>query len=280
MPDIEEVQALDDPWERMRRAHEQVVYHQTQGGEYARIRREAIEDLIGRKVKQADIARMLGVSSSRISRLLSSAPKVERALLGTGPVTISVGGKWEAAKEKPEAVVSRPMMRACTLLGSMCVDYELGLAAEDYEVVPPPGHVRLNRDNLIVMGSPRILPLVGQVLESDEHLAFGCGPDGWYLVDQDSDTPYRSPSDRGEAADYGYIGRLPRPDGRGTFLYLAGIHAMGTLGTVQYLVSNIEDLYREVKTHRWSTIVETRYNPADGTIVAAERVTPIHVVRQ
>ena len=46
---------------------------------------------------------------------------------------------------------------------------------------------------------------------------------------------FHSPSDKGEPVDYGYIGRLPRPDGRGTFLYLAGIHAMGTLGVTQYL---------------------------------------------
>ena len=36
--------------------------------------------------------------------------------------------------------------------------------------------------------------------------------------------------DNGEMCDFGYLGRLPRPDGRGTFLYIGGIHAAGTSG--------------------------------------------------
>lgn len=47
------------------------------------------------------------------------------------------------------------------------------------------------------------------------------GAADWYLVDQTAGVDYRSPRNSGESRDYGYIGRLPRPDGRGTFLYLA-----------------------------------------------------------
>lgn len=51
-----------------------------------------------------------------------------------------------------------------------------------------------------------------------------------YMVNHHTGEVYRSPSDSGEPIDYGYLGRLSRPDGRGTFQYLAGIHAMGNLG--------------------------------------------------
>ena len=40
------------------------------------------------------------------------------------------------------------------------------------------------------------------------------------------------------------MGRLPRPDGKGTFLYLAGLHAPGTLGAASYVVNNLADLGR------------------------------------
>ncbi|MGH3923260.1 MAG: hypothetical protein ACRDTT_10400, partial [Pseudonocardiaceae bacterium] len=64
-------------------------------------------------------------------------------------------------------------------------------------------------------------------------------PPGWYLTGHD--TIHRSPSDDGEHTDLAYLGRLPRTDSKGTFLYLAGIHAPGTLGAATYLTENIED---------------------------------------
>jgi hypothetical protein len=62
-------------------------------------------------------------------------------------------------------------------------------------------------------------------------------------------------------ADYGYIGRLPKPDGNGTFLYLAGIHSQGTLGAAKYVADNLLSMYRLTKTRRFSTVVSCSYNP-------------------
>jgi len=146
-----------------------------------------------------------------------------------------------------------------------------------YEVVPPPGLVHLNRPNLIVLTNPRLLPFLSQILEADPHLRYAVDDNGWYLIDKTTQTEYRSPMDQGEATDYGYVGRLPRPDGAGTFLYLAGTHAPGTLGAAHFVADNITDLYREVKTRRFSVLISCRYDSRDRKkILATDRLTPVY----
>ncbi|MEV1145558.1 hypothetical protein [Micromonospora sp. NPDC049799] len=171
------------------------------------------------------------------------------------------------------AVVSAEMLAAYEKVSNLARG--LGLKTE-YEVVPPPGMVDLNRTNLIVVGSPRILPFVGQVLASDAKLGFGKDDGGLFLVNHQTGEEFRSPSDKGEPVDYGYIGRLPRPDGRGTFLYLAGIHAMGTLGVAQYLEDHLDELYREVKNRRFSLLVACTYDPMKRSVKKVDALTPIY----
>ncbi len=171
-------------------------------------------------------------------------------------------------------------LRQVRHIGTTCIVYEHRHRAGDhivYEVVPPPGHVHLNRPNLIVLTSPRLLPFLGQVMEADPHLRFRADEQGWYVRDESAGVDYRSPRDRGETADYGYVGRLPRPDGKGTFLYLAGTHAQGTLGAAQYLAQNLGELYKELKNRRFSTLVRAHYNTDDPRkIVSTERFTPLY----
>lgn len=243
-------------------------------GEVSRIRREALNELVADGRTHQQLADLLGMTRSRVGQLLASGPRAERALLGSGALTVAIGGKWEAQKAKPSAVISSESLAAYHLISSTAGD--LGLKSE-YEVVPPPGMVRLNRANLVVIGSPRLLPLVGQVLEADANLGFQSGARGWYLTDLATGTDYRSPSDSGGASDYAYIGRLPRPDGKGSFLYLAGIHAMGTLGAAHYLTRNLEQLYNRVKARRWSVLVESHYDPDTCVITSTDAVTPVYV---
>lgn len=271
--ELEKLRAAD-ALTRAQRAGELVAYHQEAVTELSRLRREALNELAG-DYSHGELAKLLGMTRGRIGQLLSSGPKPERALLGTGALTVAVGGKWEAGKAPPSAsaVISQEALAAYHLIAEAAAGYDL---QADYEVVPPPGMVRLNRPNLVVLSSPRLLPLVGQVLEADTNLGFASGAQGWYLTEQATGQVYRSPSDSNEPADYAYIGRLPRPDGRGTFLYLAGIHAMGTLGAAHYLTNNIEDLYQEVKNRRWSALIECRYDPDSRAIEATERITPLY----
>ena len=136
--------------------------------------------------------------------------------------------------------------------------------------------MQLNRTNLIVITNPRLLPFVGQVLAADVNLGFRVDEKGWYLINHQTKTEYRSPADSGSPGDYAYLGRLPRPDGRGNFLYLAGIHAMGTLGAGKYLEDHIEDLYREVKTRRFSVLLEAKYDPDTRELTSVDAVSPVY----
>ena len=264
---------IEDPGERARRASDLIDEHQAAVNELSRLRREALDDMVSQGMTQAQIAQVIGMTRARVGQLLSSGPRPERAMLGTGALTVAVGGKSEAGKKDPYAVVSAEMLAAYEKLSNLARG--LGLKTE-YEVVPPPGMVDLNRTNLVVVGSPRILPFVGQVLASDAKLGFGKDDAGLYLVNHQTGEEFRSPSDSGKPIDYGYIGRLPRPDGRGTFLYLAGIHAMGTLGVAQYLEDHLDELYREVKNRRFSLLVSCTYDAAKRTIKKVEALTPIY----
>jgi hypothetical protein len=258
---------------RAQRASELVTRYSELTNEASRVRREALGELVDSGHSPADLARLLGVTRSRIGQLLSSGPRPERALLGSGAITVAIGGKVESGREQPSAVISAESLAAYHLIRDTCAEHKLQAS---YEVVPPPGMVRLNRDNLIVMGSPRILPLVGQVLEADEYLRFDSSAKGWFLRDLAQDEIYRSPSDNDESCDYAYVGRLPRPDIRGTFLYIAGIHAMGTKGAAYYLTNHLTELYQEVKAGRWSTLVAVHYDADTREISSTDRITPIY----
>ncbi|MFE9207011.1 sigma-70 family RNA polymerase sigma factor [Micromonospora sp. NPDC007230] len=264
---------IQDPGERARKASDLIDEHQAAVNELSRLRREALDEMVSQGMTHAQIAQVVGMTRARVGQLLSSGPRPERAMLGTGPLTVAVGGKFEADKKDPYAVVSAEMLAAYEKLSNLARG--LGLKTE-YEVVPPPGMVDLNRTNLVVVGSPRILPFVGQVLASDSKLGFGKDDGGLYLVNHQTGEEFRSPSDSGEPVDYGYIGRLPRPDGRGTFLYLAGIHAMGTVGVAQFLEDHLDELYREVKNRRFSLLVSCTYDPAKRTIKKVDALTPIY----
>lgn len=265
--------ARADATTRAIRATELAAYHQDVVAELSRIRREALNELVAEGKTHRELGLLLGVTPARIGQLLSSSsgPKPERALLGTGALTIAVGGKPEGPRTNPSTVMSVEATKARDLIADAAVCLEFTVT---HETVDPPGMVNLNRLNLIVLGSPRLLPFVAQVLEADSNLGFGSGAQGWYLTA--GDTIYRSPIDHGEPADYAYIGRLPRPDSKGTFLYLAGIHAMGTLGAAAYLTGNIAELYQQVKNKRWSVLIECRYDPDTRVILSTESITPIY----
>lgn len=276
MLDSDDYDKIADPVERVRRVNELIDQHQAAVSELSRVRRELLEGLLASGWTQVKLAAALDMSRSRISQLLSAGVRPERALLGTGPkLLVAIGGRYETGRRdnKPLAVVSEQALAAYDQLSSLA--RSLGLATE-YEVVPPPGMVQLNRDNLIVLTSPRLVPFVSLVLDADPHLGFSVDDLGWYLVDKTTGTEYRSPMEAGEPTDYAYIGRLPRPDGKGSFLYLAGIHGPGTAGAAHYIERNLADLYREVKGRRWSVLISCNFDPKTKQITSATPLTPIY----
>jgi hypothetical protein len=272
--DAQDVATIKDPAERAVAVNRLIDDYQAAIAELSDLRRETLRELLASGMPQMAIAEMLGISKSRVSQLLSAGSRPERAFLGTGAVTVAVGGKLEAGKADPGAVVSSESFGGYEVLADLARSVGLDVA---YEVVPPPGHIHLNRPNLIVLAGPRLLPFINQVLEADRHLGFLNDQHGWYLVDKNTGTQYRSPIDRGDPGDYAYVGRLPRPDGKGTFLYLAGIHAPGNLGAAHYIADNLAELHRELKTRRFSMLISCQFDPADRKkILSTDRLTPLY----
>ena len=141
-----------------------------------------------------------------------------------------------------------------------------------YETIAPPGFVDLNRAGMVVICGPRLSPMVAQVLASDRNLGFGHDAAGWFLRDQRGGNWYRSPIDQGEDADVAYVGRLPRPDGRGTFLYIAGIHAVGAAGVVHYVAGNLAEMWQQVRTRRFSALVRCEFEPDTRAVTGSDLV--------
>ncbi len=274
MEDLSKIAAIKDPQDRAIAAHALIDDYQAAINDLSRIRREALEELLASKaMNQTQIADMLSISKSRISSLLSAGTRAERAFLGNGAITVALGGKHEAGKDLPGVVVSNQAMAAYERLAELARTLQL---KADYEVIPPPGFVTLNRANLIVACGPRLSPLVEQVLESDDNIAFAKDAKGWHMVERKTGAIHRSPHDTGGNGDLAYIGRLPRPDGKGTFLYMAGIHAIGTAGAAHYIENNLAELYREVKTRRFSMIVSCETDSATGEVTSSERVSQLY----
>lgn len=258
-------------------AHARVGEHTQKASEASRQRREAIEILISSGMQQVDIAEHLGISRVRVSQLLRSGPSPERALFSAdgGPVTVALGSKLaQVGDGNANAMISGDAAEAYDTIRTALDQWKVECSRE---VVPAPGLVDLNRDRLIVLGSPKVLPTVGQIMESDPNIAFGADAHGRYLVERADGNCHRSPQDEGKHTDYAYVGRLPRPDGRGHFLWIAGIHAAGTHGAARYLVDNAPELYKTVKDKLFSVLVATNFDPNTRSITSTAALTKIFI---
>jgi predicted XRE-type DNA-binding protein len=272
--DAPEIMEISDPKKRALAISAKIDEYQAAIADLSRLRRDTLEELTSGGMTQTQIAELLGMSKGRVSQLMSAGLRPERAFFGTGKLTVAIGAKRETNRTDPSNVLSAEAFTAYERLGAAA--RTAGLDAV-HEVVPAPGNVHLNRPNLIVLTNPRLLPFLSQVMEADPHIRYVLDDKGWHLVDLTTGTEYRSPRDQGEPADYGYIGRLPRPDGKGSFLYLAGTHAPGTLGAATYVADNLAELYRELKARRFSAVIKCGFEPGNQlNIVSTERVTPLY----
>jgi hypothetical protein len=270
--DVRRLRTQEDPAVRARDATRLLGDYQAAVTELSRIRREALEDLKRKGYTQTDVARLVGLSRGRIGQLASTAPAPERGFFGDDDLTAIVAQKQEAGSRRP--VVAAETVAAASRLQALAASIGLGVHVEH---VPPPGLVNLNRDNLVVLGGPRVLPIVGQLMQADPYLQFQEDADGkWYLHNADTEEDYRSSDSPGNPRDYGYLGRLSRPDGRGSFLVAAGIHPIGLLGTVSLLETDLAEVYGAIRDARFSLAVECSYDPDTLTVLDARRITPIY----
>jgi hypothetical protein len=269
------VSDMRDPAERARAATQRLDVLGVEVSELSRIRREALETMASGGMTHAEIARKIGVTRGRIGQLIKSGPPPERAFLGVDRLVIVVAGKVETDRPDPRPVVAEEDMIATERLDALARSMQLPDSAS--ERIAPGEEPDLTRPNLVVICGPRHSAVLRQVLRSDRQLSFAQDEAGWHLVDHATGTTYRSRSDSGQPGDVGYLGRLPRPDAGGTFLYLAGIHAAGAAGVVHYVEHHLAELYHEVGAEtRFSTLIGCEYDPHSHEVTDSTRLTPIY----
>jgi transcriptional regulator with XRE-family HTH domain len=274
LEDVKRVAEITSHADRARAASELLTELQASVTEAARLRRESIAWLREHGYSLAAIADIIGVSRARIAQLREAGPPPERAFLGTDRLTVAIPLKTEAASGRP--VVAQEDFAAFNLLADLARDLQLEATAE---YIPLGGELDLNRDNLIVICGPRLSPVVGEVLQTDPVLGFDQDDAGrWLLQDRRTGQRYPSPSDlpQPRPADVGYLSRLSRPDGNGTFILLTGVHAVGSHGVIDFLRRELADLYEQVDLQPFSTLIATEYDPGTRQLVRSERIAPLY----
>lgn len=259
-----------DPIRRGRRATELLTIYQQRSTELARLRRAAIEEArTERDMNYAQIAAALGITKGRITQIRASAPAAERALFGVGPVTIGVPWRYQVTDRERPLVAAEDMKageQAAQLVEA------LGFATATTQIEPdtdrPPAG-----DSLLICG-PKSAPVAAELLNADPALRMVEADGRWIVEHRATGNKYVSPSDKAqpESADLAYIGR--HVEGDRVVLHIAGLHAIGSLGAVEYLADNATTLYGEVGDHSFSMVVRVEY---DGlTIKHTEVVSGPH----
>jgi transcriptional regulator with XRE-family HTH domain len=262
--EVARVARIQDHTVRVRAAADLMAELQAGVVETARMRRESIAWLRSNGYSMADVARLMGVSRARVAQLKESGPPPERIFVGAEHVRIAVPLR-PGEREYVAVEDSSTGQRLASFVQAMQLTAEV-------EYIPTSGRIDLNRDSLLVVCGPKTSPHTAAALATDPRLSFATLPDGrWFLADRRTGQSITSPSDdpsESKPADVAYLGRLARPDGNGTFLLIAGVHAVGSLGAAQYLTEHLGELYKHVGLNQFSMVIGCEYDPETKAITS------------
>lgn len=272
--EVERIAGMEDPFQLLRLATERLADAQRDVTELSRLRKRVIQDLHSQGMSYAQIAEAAGLSRGRIHQIRHQGPAPEGAFLGTGLVRIVTPLKRDVIKGRP--VVAMEDVAASKRLEDLARSYGLDVEQEHVSLT---GEIDLNRPGLIVICGPRLSQTMRQLYERDPVLTWEQTSAGaWALRDSATGKLYVSGSDHQppESCDAAYLGRLPRPDGKGWVIAFTGIHPQGTLGVVHLLTSELASLWGQVKDNNFSLVVGVKYDPHDHEPVEVERLTPLY----
>lgn len=271
--EYERIASIADPYELLRAATERLGEAQQEVTELARLRRRLIQDLHAQGLSYAQIGEAAGLSRGRIHQIRHTGAAPEGAFLGTGQITIVTPVKREERGGRP--VVAVEDVTAAARMEALARSFEVAVETEH---VPLGGDIDLNRPGLVVICGPRLSAVMAQAYESDPVLRWEHSGQEWAVRDTRTGTLFASGLDdgSGRSRDVGYLGRLPRPDGNGTFLMFTGVHPPGTLGVVALLTSDIGSLWGQAGTGPFSVVVGVDYDPGTHEPVKTELLTPLY----
>ncbi|GAA4599101.1 hypothetical protein GCM10023194_78250 [Planotetraspora phitsanulokensis] len=271
--DLDRIAAIDDPYRLLRVATERLNAAQQEVTELARLRRRVIQELHAQGMSYAQIAEKAGLSRGRIHQIRHTGPAPEGAFLGTGMVTVVTPLRHDA--ETGRSMVALDDMRSGKRLEDLARSFGLNVATDNVTV---DGRIDLNRDGLLVICGPRMSDAMRAAYDIDPVIRWDRDDKGWMLIDTRTQQVFRSgtQTDPRQPTDSAFLGRLPRPDGNGSFLAIAGIRPNGSLGVVHFLTNEIATLWGQVDDKRFSCVVAVEYDPATGEPVRAELASPLY----
>lgn len=237
-----------------RRATELLVVYQQRAVELARLRREAMRRLQETDgLSYAAVAAEFGLSKGRIGQIRQSAPPPERGLFGVGPVTVAVPLRPGQGRALP--VLASEDALAYERLADYLRSLLFGVRQER---IPVDGRWTPGGDVVAICG-PKSSPVSAAALAADPVLDYRVDSGRWVIAERATGTVHSSPWDDGDpAADIAYLGRLPVPGG--TILLIAGVHALGSVGAVDWLIEHAAELHRAVGDEPFSMVVGSRHD--------------------
>ncbi|MEU7283672.1 MULTISPECIES: sigma-70 family RNA polymerase sigma factor [Actinomycetes] len=269
--EVRRVAAMQDHALRVKAAVDLMGELQAAVVETSRMRKESIAWLRDHGHSMADVAKLMGVSRARVAQLRDAGPPPERVFLGTGPVQVLVPMR-PGEREYVALEDSSTGQKLVALAHQLQLEGDLGYISTS-------GEIDLNREDLIVVCGPKTSLVTAAALQADPRLSFETLPDGrWALIEMDSGKTYSSPSDDPDSptpSDVAYLGRLPRPDGQGTFLLIAGVHAVGSLGVAHFLTEHLADLYQQAGTAEFSMVIGCDYEQGTKAITDSRAISEL-----
>ncbi|MGH8932894.1 MAG: hypothetical protein ACRDZO_20295 [Egibacteraceae bacterium] len=272
--DVERIAGIADPAARARAATEALAEHQQAVTRLARIRRAAVAELRSAGLSLAQVGSRLGVTRGRVAQL-GVDYGVERQFFGGQDVTIVIPLRSTRLPDE-RLVIAQEDQQTANVLAHLCERIDLGV---DRGYVAPDGEVDFSPEALVLVCGPKSSPVVNRLLATTEP-AFEFSQDQagrWRFVDKLTGAALVSPMDRepAEQGDYAYLGRLEAPGGR-TFLLIAGVHAVGSLGVAHYLSEegNLAWLYEQVGLDRFSMVIGSTFAGSPRQITSSQAITP------
>lgn len=252
-----------DPIKRGRQATELLAIYQQRSTELARLRRSAIEearDVLGESY--TEVAKAFGITKARVTQIRSSAPPIERALFGVGPLVVALPGRTILDRQDV-VIASEDDVTGAHLLEHL---ERLAFQTERY-VIDPREEWEPEGDAVVVCG-PASAHIGHKLMGEDVRIGMEIGDNVmWRVVDKDTGESFLSPLDDepSERADHAYIARHVH-DGNVIF-HIAGLHALGSIGAAHYVIKNAEELFRTYGDREFSMAVTSRFEGQTPTSI-------------
>ncbi|MGY1948127.1 hypothetical protein [Nocardia asiatica] len=266
--DVARVFAIEDKVERLKAATDGVAAAQQTINELTRIRRAVIRELHADGWTFARIGAAAGLSRARIHQVSTQGPAPEGLFFGHGSLTVLV------PEVRAGRVIGAPDPAAPQRLAELLRELGFGVAVEHFLPGRP---IDLRRDGLIVLGGPELSPSLRQLVAADPRLRRAVARMGDArrgIEDRAARRVYRPGGP--EPHDIAYLGRLPRPDGRGSILMIDGMHPPGSLGAIRLLATRLATLHERAGNYLFSVLISCRFDRATGEPLEADLLTPVY----